>query len=176
MPHPSSAVHAIDAVAAEWQRDKAQLWLRYRVDARLGKLALPDPAKPVRADNLWQTTCFEMFARLPGEAGYAEFNFSPSGQWAAYAFAGYRDLLGNIPLAAAPAIHFDAGGENCTAEVMLILPDPWAYAPLDLALSAVIEEVDGTKSYWALAHPPDGPPDFHHRDCFALHLAAPDAA
>jgi len=34
----------------------------------------------------------------------------------------------------------------------------------------VIEEKDGAKSYWALAHPP-GAPDFHHRDCFAIELA-----
>ena len=39
----------------------------------------------------------------------------------------------------------------------------------DLGLSAVIEEVDGTKSYWALAHGA-GPPDFHNPACFAYHL------
>jgi hypothetical protein len=44
-----------------------------------------------------------------------------------------------------------------------------------VGLSAVIEEVDGSKSYWALRHPP-GQPDFHHRDCFALRLEAPDIA
>ena len=41
--------------------------------------------------------------------------------------------------------------------------------PLAIALAAVIEEVGGHKSYWALAHP-DGPPDFHNRDCFIAHL------
>lgn len=44
-----------------------------------------------------------------------------------------------------------------------------------MGLSAIIETNDGTKSYWALRHPP-GKPDFHHRDCFALELAAPDEA
>ena len=44
-----------------------------------------------------------------------------------------------------------------------------------MGLSAVLEETDGTKSYWALAHPP-GAPDFHHPDCFALDIPAPDAA
>jgi hypothetical protein len=38
-------------------------------------------------------------------------------------------------------------------------------------VAAVIEEADGAKSYWALAHPP-GKPDFHHRDCFQLELPA----
>ena len=40
-----------------------------------------------------------------------------------------------------------------------------------LGLSAVLEERDGTKSYWALAHPPGDTPDFHHEDCFAAQLA-----
>ena len=39
----------------------------------------------------------------------------------------------------------------------------------DLGLSAVLEERDGTKSYWALAHP-SGKPDFHHPDCFIARL------
>ncbi|MGH8470123.1 MAG: hypothetical protein ACREVY_14440 [Gammaproteobacteria bacterium] len=36
---------------------------------------------------------------------------------------------------------------------------------LRLALAAVIEEKNGSLSYWALAHPR---PDFHHADAFAL--------
>jgi hypothetical protein len=41
--------------------------------------------------------------------------------------------------------------------------------------SAIIEEEDGTKSYWALAHPREGPPDFHHPSCFVLELPPPSA-
>ncbi len=51
----------------------------------------------------------------------------------------------------------------------------WGEKDWKLALSAVIEETDGTKSYWALRHPP-GAPDFHHPDCFALTLEAPPPA
>jgi hypothetical protein len=40
-----------------------------------------------------------------------------------------------------------------------------------LGLSAVIEEKDGTKSYWALAHPNPDRPDFHLADCFTAKLA-----
>ena len=46
--------------------------------------------------------------------------------------------------------------------------------PWRAALSAVIEEASGTKSYWALAHPP-GKPDFHHSDAFVLDLFPSDA-
>lgn len=44
-----------------------------------------------------------------------------------------------------------------------------------LGISAVIEETDGTKSYWALAHA-EGKPDFHHGACFAATLPAPTKA
>ena len=39
----------------------------------------------------------------------------------------------------------------------------------DLNLSAVLEEADGTRSYWALAHPAEKP-DFHAADCFVAKL------
>ena len=40
----------------------------------------------------------------------------------------------------------------------------------ELGLSAVLEEKDGTKSYWALAHPLEEKPDFHDPGCFAARL------
>jgi len=39
-----------------------------------------------------------------------------------------------------------------------------------LGLSAVLEETNGRKSYWALVHRP-GQPDFHHSDCFTLEFS-----
>lgn len=44
--------------------------------------------------------------------------------------------------------------------------------PCKLNLAAVIEENDGTKSYWALHHPDPEKPDFHHPDSFVLKLPA----
>jgi hypothetical protein len=59
----------------------------------------------------------------------------------------------------------------------VMLPEdalPWDRSG-PVGLSAVIEEADGTISYWAVAHP-DGKADFHHRDCFALMLPPVDRA
>jgi len=49
-------------------------------------------------------------------------------------------------------------------------PRPW-----QLAMTAVIEEQGGRKSYWAMAHPA-GAPDFHDPACFTGLVAAPGAA
>ena len=108
-------------------------------------------------------TCFEAFAMRA--AGYREFNFSPSTEWAAYDFDGYRAGMRNADVLA-PRIEGRHGQEHYELFVAFDLPGE---APWRLALTAVIEEADGVKSYWALKHPP-GKPDFHHVDGFVLEL------
>jgi hypothetical protein len=129
---------------------------------------MPVPADPVRTDDLWRTTCFELFVKPPGGTRYFEFNFSPSTQWAAYEFDDYRLGMRDLGFAL-PLVDPSEQGLAVMLDLAEILPKGGR-----IGLSAVIEETDGTKSYWALAHPP-GTPDFHHDACFALELPAPDA-
>ena len=126
---------------------------------------VPAPAAPVRANNLWQRTCFEAFLAPRDLPGYLELNFSPSGQWAAYDFAAYRAGRVDASLPGPPTIETTQRADRLelVATISLDLP----YEAYRLGLSAVIEE--GThKSYWALNHP--GGADFHHPTCFALEL------
>lgn len=135
-------------------------------------LAVPERVSPRRADGLWQRTCCELFLKPEGGDAYFEFNLSPSGQWAAYAFDGYRAGMRDLALPVDPHIELERQGGSFVLEADVDL----AAIPvgrLEANLSAVIEEADGTRSYWALRHPP-GKPDFHHPDCFALELPAPD--
>ncbi len=134
------------------------------------------PAKPGRDDGLWQHTCFELFAKSADESEYLEFNFAPHGAWAAYSFedrrTGQRDLPCEAPVIVdwPPVSGMQQYASRYGLDVILdrsVLPP----GKTVFGLSAVIEESDGTKSYWALRHPP-GKPDFHHPDCFALELAA----
>lgn len=132
-----------------------------------GAVVMPPRATPERADGLWQTTCFELFVAT-ADAGYAEFNFAPSTRWAAYRFEGYRAGMADLAVAP-PLIVPEATGVTVT------LSYPLPAGGARIALSAVIEEADGTRSFWALVHPP-GQPDFHHADCFATHMAAGERA
>ena len=100
--------------------------------------------------------------------GYREFNFSPSGEWAVYAFRGYRDgdELG-IELTPEIVVRRTEDRLELDAEISQdLLPSG---RPLRLGLSVVVEDTDGVLSYWALRHPP-GKPDFHHTDAFASQL------
>lgn len=163
-PHPDTPSRAVRAVEVEvGSVSGAQLRLRYVVTGEIARLALPEATAPERAHELWKHTCFEAFARR-GE-GYCEFNFSPSTEWAAYDFGSYRAGMRNADVLA-PRIEGRHGHEHYELHVAFDLPGE---APWRLALTAVIEETDGVKSYWALKHPP-GKPDFHHADGFVLEL------
>lgn len=140
--------------------------VEYRVFADSG-LTLPPVERAERRDGLWRTTCFELFVQSEGEERYREYNFSPSHCWAAYCFDSYRKGGRELPLDT-PKIKGWADVTGYALHVQLNLVAPWASASR-LGLSTVVEEADGTKSFWALAHPP-GSPDFHHPDCFALDL------
>lgn len=169
--HPDFPCDAVDAIAVEVARVGGRLSLRYCLTGRTDDLAIPPPAAPARADELWRHTCFEAFVQpRPGPA-YREINLAPSGQWAAYGFDGYR--AGMRPAEVGdPGVAFRHTPEGCELNAALDLADG---APWRVGLSAVIEERGGRISYWALRHPP-GRPDFHSPDCLALDLPAPEGA
>jgi hypothetical protein len=158
--HPASRCDAIDSLHGEIDGRVVTFDLR----GRIGDLAIPQPAARERTDALWRHTCFEMFVAGEGE-GYREYNFSPSGEWAAYSFTSYRE--GMAPLDVRPPLIETAISEDRLV-VRATLQTP-GRGCCRIGLSAVIEEKNGTISYWALNHPP-GAPDFHHEDCFALDL------
>jgi hypothetical protein len=171
--HPETPAASIMAVEVEVvMTDPDDVLLRYFVSG--SGLSLPEPESPERADELWSTTCFELFLAPEARSPYFEFNFSPSQKWAAYSFDSYREGRRDMPLGVDP--HVDRqpqigpqdGNPHYVLDADVDLADV-PNVPLRMGLSAVIEEKDGTKSYWALAHPP-GKPDFHHPDCFVLEL------
>ncbi len=171
--HPESRCAAVRHVEVDVARQQAGgLVLRYVVSGNIGELALPAVATPARTDELWRHTCFEAFVRPPLGEAYYEFNFAPSTQWAAYRFDSYRTGMQAAGEIGVPRIEVERAAERFTLQAALQWDGSFALreATWLIGLSAVLEETDGGKSYWALAHPPDKKPDFHHADCFALEL------
>ncbi len=168
--HPDSSCVAATRVEADIARPRpGSLVLSYVVSGRIADLRMPPVVAAARADELWQHTCFEAFVRPLAGPGYYEFNFSPSTQWAAYRFSGYRSGMAVATEIGAPRIEVRSTAESYTLHAALEL-DRLLLPSWRLGLSAVLEETTGRKSYWALAHPP-GKADFHHADCFALEFS-----
>lgn len=176
--HPDSPCSAPIRIDVEAGRSGSRLSLDFRVTGDNRGLLMSDPATPGFRDGLWQHSCFEAFIRADQGDFYLELNLSPSGEWAAYAFDFYRE--GMRPVAPLPALAIACVRSDSSIELksmvdlsgLRALPAGLSWR---LGLSAVVEDVRGDKSYWALSHPP-GAPDFHHKDCFALELPAPGGA
>jgi len=173
--HPDSRCAAATHIDVDVARLRAGvLELRYTVTGAMDDLRLPPASAPERTDELWRHTCFEAFVRAQSGDAYAEFNFAPSTQWAAYQFTSHRTGMVAATALSAPRIDVHVGAGSCQVRVALNV-SPLLSLKNDaiwrLGLAAVIEETSGRTSYWALAHPP-GAPDFHHADSFAYELAA----
>lgn len=151
--------------------------LHYRLALAGADLALPPPAAgPERRDDLWRTTCAELFLATDDGAGYLEWNLSPSGHWNLYRFDGYRSGGRPEPAVADAAPRVTRATGACVVEGTLPLaPLGLAGAPLLLGPAAVVAAAGGALTYWALAHPADRP-DFHDRRGFTLRLATVAAA
>jgi hypothetical protein len=170
--HPGARSDAVRGVTARVHRTAAgSLKVAYVLEAELPRLRIPPPSPSRSGEKLWQHTCFEVFIarRMPA---YHEFNFSPSREWAAYAFGRYRDGAQLTDDALDPQVTVRTGAHRLELDATVHLERISSLHVTDrlsLALSAVIEDTDGGFSYWTLRHPP-GKPDFHHPEAFALEL------
>jgi hypothetical protein len=172
--HPDRPCAPVQEISVEIRRQDAGLSIDYHVTGDLAGIALPGVTAAERADHLWRHSCLEVFARVVGEQAYHEFNFAPSTHWAAYRFDSRRAGMANLDVATAPAIAVTM--DKNALHMRVAIDDVGLASDLDwqIGLSAIIETTNGALSFWALRHP-DGDPDFHHTDCFALTLAPMEA-
>ena len=154
-----------------------RLELVWRLTGDLDALVLPEPSQSRRrCDGLWQTTCLEAFWGFAGQDAYWELNLAPSGDWNLYRLSHYRGPLVPVALAAAlpwqvrrTAGEWEVAVELDLSEVAGGDEPGVAGLPLEISLTAVIDQVGQGVSYWALAHT-GAEPDFHRRDSFGLRL------
>lgn len=170
--HPQSTGAPSLEIGVDVERDASVLALTYRLRGNIVALVVPKKAAAARADGLWQHTCFEAFLRSAQSKAYWEFNLSPSREWAAYRFDCYREGMAPERAIIDPHIEVQLEDSELRLSATVDLSGIEALAANNdwrVGLSAVIEDQNGGKSYWALAHP-DGKPDFHHAQSFVLAL------
>jgi hypothetical protein len=170
VPHPSTPPSDppfkvwvnIDHAGTLGAMATTNIW--FCVGAPAARFVIPESGEPKRADELWKRTCLEAFLQRSDDIGYREWNFAPSGDWAAYDFTGVREGMATAEVAV-PYVRME---DNLTwwalGATIAVEAGKW-----QLGLSAVLDEKDGAKSYWALAHPSEKP-DFHNPGCFIARL------
>lgn len=171
--HPDNPQGYVERVGVTLlQKADGSLKLAYVIHCPAALMRIPSREMPAPAEALWQTTCCEFFVAADGSDGYREFNFSPSGQWAAYDFATYRQPLTGAPPPPAPLLWSRHHEGKLRLDASLSPSALPAGKQLRCALAVVVERHDGRLGYWALAHA-GGPPDFHHPAGFTLALNRP---
>src|SRR5262245_25644347 len=102
--HPETPTVAVHAVHAHVGRAPGGLLaVSFVIEGDMDRLLVPQRRErsgrehsgraSAMADRLWEHTCCEIFIARTGLPAYHEFNFSPSGEWAAYAFTAYRERV-----------------------------------------------------------------------------------
>lgn len=163
MLHRTCDLGPVKAVTAKIHGTPNGCKAEFRIEGDIARVKIPDHAPSTRANDLWRTTCFELFWQPIGGTFYREFNLAPSSQWAAYDFDSFREGMrdAHIPSIAVSSSRNDKE-LRLEASIAADLPDP-----AQVGLSAVIEDLEGNIQYWALAFPP-GKPDFHSEACRSI--------
>jgi hypothetical protein len=177
--HPSTRPETVRALQVRVRRSASdelhdELQLTFRLDGDISRIQIAAPGVPRFATQLWHHTCFETFIAVEGQPSYHEFNFAPSGDWAIFAFCGYRDGGPVTNEMMRPHIAVRSTDSRLELDTLVRLNELSGIHPrasLRIGLSAIIEASDGL-SYWALRHPA-AKPDFHDADGFALLLEPP---
>jgi hypothetical protein len=174
VPHPHALPSSrIEVTATISSSPNGYLSLEYAVEPATSLRIRDTPIG--RQEGLWKSTCFELFLR-PRTGGYDEFNFAPGFAWDAYRFSDWREGMRPLPVEDAPQMvdsRLDHRNSRFPQSYGLDIVLDMAIVPVaggKASVTAVIEEIDGTKSYWALRHAVSETPDFHHPACFALEV------
>ena len=151
--------------------DQGILALDYELLAPAYELIWPAAAaSPERRDELWQSTCLELFIAQPNETRYWEINLAPNGDWNVYRLDGYRQGLQAEPAIQRISLSSDSAADRHQLQATIELPPALRQvAPLEANLCAVLQHANGSNSYWALCHP-SSEADFHARAGFVLEV------
>lgn len=163
---PPGAIHQVLAGIAPTPRGARAVFELHGV---IANVRIPPAALPGRFDDLWKTTCFEVFWQVDGGSDcdpYREFNLSPSGRWACYDFDALRAGARDGPAGVAIALEVSESALRLTADITSDLP-----FPARVALNAIVEDSAGAIGFWALAFPA-GRPEFHRAVTRALNMEA----
>ena len=145
--------------------------VHYQLSGDLNAVVIPQRLNPpVRRDELWTTTCLELFIGAKESSPYWEYNLSPNGDWNIYKLSDYRSNL--TPDLTYQDLPSTIGNNANPLELQLVCPLPADLRPspkLEVAICAVIQLKHGPITYWALNHG-GAEEDFHRRDGFVLGL------
>lgn len=147
-----------------------ELLIEFRFLGPTERVRFPEPsATTSRRNGLWKHTCLEVFGThdLLASTPYWEANCSTSGDWNAYSFSSYRADMAVSDNMTVELVQREASFQEAFFRVRI--KGAALQQTKHLGVTAVIEFMDDSRSYFALKHA--GPqPDFHLKESFTISL------
>ena len=171
IPFPGRKVPSIE-ITGTIARQGNLLSFHYSVQGEIDEVLLFKPAhSPARRHELWKSTCFEFFFAIRDRSPYWEFNMSPSGDWNVYAMDAYRQVNMREESAFTQLpFEFRKTDPQLLLDLSIDLnPILHQNQPLQIGITSIIQTLDESETYWALAHP-GRRADFHLRESFVKQL------
>lgn len=161
-------------VVAEYLPDakNSSLLLTFKISGPMSQLCLPSrEAVSGWKEGIWLNSCFSCFVLNQETGQYAEFIFSPSGDWCALSFDAYRRRADTQQTAWKPEIFtfIQAASDKAHMTVKFtLLPQQREKKIFCSGLAAILHlRHHAEPLYWALRHAGEKP-DFHHPDSMVL--------
>lgn len=169
-PFLSTSITDQFTVHGELNLQDKQFVAVYDVAGPLQHLTIPMPTEaPKRVEGLWESTCFEVFLKNENQLSYEEFNFSPTGNWHHMNFSSYRNMTSEASEVVTPKIELSKSENEIRLEVKFT-PQNIEIENICCNLTVILETKDLQKHYYALKHPKESEPDFHHKDGFIYRI------
>jgi hypothetical protein len=170
---PFSGTNPSFSLSAEAHIKGSILNIFFNLQGPLEKLKNLSEASGIhgRKHELWKTTCFEWFIKSKNAPNYWECNMSPAGDWNIYKLSDYRKNLQEELLLETFFLRTErTSEESWTLDATIDLtPLTLPQGKILVNLSAVLENKEGEKSYWSLAHT-QKQADFHHPEHFVMEI------
>lgn len=157
---PYSRIQPKTELNVEMILNSTSIHLRYSMSHVEEQLVWPAEEFAQRRDELWKTTCFEMFVGSGESSEYLEINLSPSGHWNVYHFDDYRSGMSVCEPAQAQIQsqqrQWLEAEVDCKSLTELLTQKP------KIGVTAVLNWGPNQTEYWAMLHS-GSKPDFHRR-------------
>lgn len=144
------------------------IYLSYSISGDISSIIIPSISDiPQRKDDLWKTTCFELFLANKTKRNYIELNLSPSLNYNIYSFSDYRadmNLENSFIIRNTSVKH-----EKTKFNIKFMLESINIINTDDLLIniSTVIKYSNDKSKYYAVMHNKDKA-DFHKKNTFVV--------
>lgn len=148
------------AVSGQIECNNNQLFLNYCVDGPIEELLIKPPVSSLRRQqNLWKTSCFELFCKMLESEKYVEYNFSPYRAFSADVFKAYRKYENQHNSTTQVLIRSHITPYRLSCRVKIVTSNKINSQFSELSPCMVLQTTQ-TQEFWALSHGSQKP-DFH---------------